>query len=65
MLYGGDWSFAYSDITAKLEDVHKNSASSLDKLRALFNGINKNSAKEDIYWHLKMNMLYRRAQMEK
>jgi len=55
----------HQDITARLEDLHKNSASPADKLRALFDNISKNSAKEDIYWHLKMNMLYRRAQMEK
>ncbi|KAI9286277.1 hypothetical protein BC943DRAFT_276584, partial [Umbelopsis sp. AD052] len=34
-------------------------------LKALFQHIGKNSAREDIYWHLKMNMLYRRAQKEK
>ncbi|GAB5591084.1 Cytoplasmic tRNA 2-thiolation protein 2 [Umbelopsis nana] len=55
----------HQDITARLEDLHRNSASPADKLRALFDNISKNSAKEDIYWHMKMNMLYRRAQMEK
>ncbi|CAM0139613.1 unnamed protein product [Umbelopsis sp. WA50703] len=55
----------HEDITAHLESVHKKESSNAEKLRAIFDSIDKLSAKEDIYWHLKMSMLYHRAQKEK
>ncbi|KAG2180005.1 hypothetical protein INT43_003792, partial [Umbelopsis isabellina] len=55
----------YEDITAHLDSVHKKEMSNAEKLRAIFDGIDKLSAKEDIYWHLKMSMLYHRAKKEK
>lgn len=54
-----------TDITAHLDSVHKKGLSNAEKLRAIFDGIDKLSAKEDIYWHLKMSMLYHRAKKEK
>ncbi|CAO3696462.1 unnamed protein product [Umbelopsis ramanniana] len=53
------------EISAHLNDIHQSKLTNAEKLRALFQHIGKNSAREDIYWHLKMNMLYRRAQKEK
>lgn len=55
----------FAEISAHLNDIHQSKLTNAEKLRALFQHIGKNSAREDIYWHLKMNMLYRRAQKEK
>ena len=48
----------------KQESTLNSETDRIDRLRELFNGINKNTAKEDLYWHIKMSMFVTLAKKE-
>ncbi|KAI7857441.1 hypothetical protein BDC45DRAFT_544229 [Circinella umbellata] len=66
VLKGMDGSSDYDYLVKaiKQESTLNSETDRIDRLRELFNGINKNTAKEDLYWHIKMTMLVTLAKKE-